>query len=53
MFSFQMLQNVNFEIRAGDSVAFMDVSGRILTTVMDLLLGFYKPRAGKVLCFHN
>jgi ABC-type multidrug transport system fused ATPase/permease subunit len=48
-----MLHNVNFEIGAGQSAAFMDVSGRIPTTVMDLLLGFYKPTAGEVLCFHN
>jgi ABC-type multidrug transport system fused ATPase/permease subunit len=48
-----MLHNVSFEIGAGQSVAFMDVSGRIPTTVMDLLLGFYKPTAGEVLCFCN
>jgi ABC-type multidrug transport system fused ATPase/permease subunit len=42
---------VNFEIGAGQSVAFMDVSGRIPTTVMDLLLGFYTATAGKVLVF--
>jgi ABC-type multidrug transport system fused ATPase/permease subunit len=44
---------VNFEIGAGQNVAFVDVSGRIPTAVMDLLLGFYKPAAGEVLCFHN
>jgi ABC-type multidrug transport system fused ATPase/permease subunit len=53
MFPFQVLDNVNCEIGAGQSVAFMDVSGRAPTAVMDLLLGFYKPIAGKVLYFHK
>jgi ABC-type multidrug transport system fused ATPase/permease subunit len=51
-----MLHNVNFEIGAGQSVAFMDISGKVPIPVMDLLLGFYKPTAGKVQYFkkyHN
>jgi ABC-type multidrug transport system fused ATPase/permease subunit len=55
-FSFKILHNVNFEIGAGQSVAFMDISGKVPIPVMDLLLGFYKPTAGKVQYFkkyHN
>jgi ABC-type multidrug transport system fused ATPase/permease subunit len=43
-----VLYNVNFEIEAGQHAAFVDVSGRVPIPVMDLLLGFYKPSAGKV-----
>jgi ABC-type multidrug transport system fused ATPase/permease subunit len=48
LFSFKVLHNVNIEIGPGQHVAFVDVSGRVPTPVMDLLLGFYKPSAGKV-----
>ncbi|XP_069679391.1 phosphatidylcholine translocator ABCB4-like isoform X2 [Periplaneta americana] len=45
----QMLHCLNFEIKAGQSVAFVDVSGRAPTSLMDLLFGFYEPTSGQVL----
>ena len=45
----EVLSKVSFLIREGDRVALSGRSGSGKTTIVDLLLGFYKPRSGKIL----
>jgi ATP-binding cassette subfamily B protein len=44
----EALQNVSFDIQAGDTVAFVGPSGSGKTTVIKLLIGLYEPTGGRV-----
>lgn len=46
------LQNISFEVNAGETVAFVGPSGSGKTTLVKLLVGLYKPIEGKIL-FNN
>lgn len=43
-----VLKDFRLDIRAGESVAFVGPTGSGKTTIMNLLLGFYQPREGRV-----
>ena len=43
------VQNINIDIKSGETVAFVGPSGSGKTTLVKLLLGLYKPDEGKVL----
>ncbi len=43
-----ILKNINMEIKAGSTVAFVGHSGSGKTTLAKLLVGFYKPDEGKM-----
>ncbi len=43
------VKNIDLNISAGDSVAFVGPSGSGKTTLIKLLVGLYKPTAGKIL----
>ena len=45
------LENVNFEVKKGETIAFVGPSGSGKTTLVKLLVGLYKPNDGKV--FYN
>lgn len=42
------LQNVSFDIRAGQKVAFMGTTGAGKSTIVQLLLRFYEPQEGQI-----
>lgn len=44
-----VLNNITFEIKPGDSVAFVGSSGSGKTTLVDILMGLLHPSAGKIL----
>lgn len=43
-----VLQNINLEIKKGESVAFIGASGSGKTTLADIILGLYVPQKGDV-----
>lgn len=43
-----VLKNLNLNIKSGESVAFVGTTGSGKTTIMNLLLGFYKPQSGVI-----
>ncbi|MCP9764998.1 ABC transporter ATP-binding protein [Lacihabitans soyangensis] len=45
------LEEVNFEVKKGETIAFVGPSGSGKTTLVKLLVGLYKPNEGKV--FYN
>jgi ATP-binding cassette, subfamily B, bacterial len=45
----EVLSNVSFLVQEGHRVVLSGRSGSGKTTIVDLLLGFYKPRSGKIL----
>ncbi len=47
----QVLRNLSFEIRRGETVALVGASGSGKTTVFKLLTGFYPPDSGQVLLY--
>jgi ATP-binding cassette, subfamily B, bacterial len=47
--SFYAVENINFDIKQGETVAFVGPSGAGKTTLVKLLVGLYQPAAGKVL----
>jgi ATP-binding cassette, subfamily B, bacterial PglK len=44
-----VLQHLNFEIRKGEKIGFIGLSGSGKTTIMNLLLRFYKEEEGAIL----
>ena len=46
---FKAVENINFEIRQGQTVAFVGPSGSGKTTLVKLLVGLYTPAEGRVL----
>ncbi len=44
-----VLKGINFTVEAGESIAFVGSSGGGKTTMLNLLIGFIKPSAGKIL----
>ena len=47
--NFKAVENINFEIKKGQTVAFVGPSGSGKTTLVKLLVGLYPPEIGKVL----
>ena len=45
----KVLDNINLEIKKGESVGFIGSSGSGKSTLIDILSGLYKPKSGKVL----
>lgn len=43
------LQGINFQVKAGETIAFVGPSGSGKSTLVKLLVGLYKPREGKIL----
>jgi ATP-binding cassette, subfamily B, bacterial len=43
------VENISFTIKAGETIAFVGPSGSGKTTLVKLLVGLYKPGAGKIL----
>lgn len=46
---FKAVENINFDIRQGETVAFVGPSGSGKTTLVKLLVGLYTPAEGQVL----
>ncbi|OXG02254.1 ATP-binding cassette subfamily B protein [Flavobacterium araucananum] len=46
---FKAVENINFEIKQGETVAFVGPSGSGKTTLVKLLVGLYTPAEGQVL----
>ncbi len=44
-----ILKNINLKINAGESVALVGKSGVGKTTISELVLGYYKPRKGRIM----
>ncbi len=47
--NYKAVDNINFEIKQGETVAFVGPSGSGKTTLVKLLVGLYPPERGKVL----
>ena len=47
-----VLENISFEVKAGNKVALVGTSGSGKSTVVQLLQGFYKPTKGRILVDH-
>lgn len=47
--NYKAVENINFEIKQGETVAFVGPSGSGKTTLVKLLVGLYPPEEGKVL----
>lgn len=43
-----VLSNVSFNVKEGESVAFVGHTGSGKSTIMNLLLGYYKPQSGSI-----
>lgn len=46
--SFKAVENISFEIKKGETVAFVGPSGSGKTTLVKLLVGLYKPNEGTI-----
>ena len=47
--SSKALENVNFKLKKGETIAFVGPSGSGKTSLVKLLVGLYKPKDGKIL----
>lgn len=45
----QVLKNLNFELKPGQSTAFVGTSGAGKSTIANLILRFYSPQSGKII----
>lgn len=45
----QVLDNISFEVKKGEKVAFVGATGSGKTTILNLLCGFYKNYSGEIL----
>jgi ATP-binding cassette subfamily B protein len=45
------IHNINFEVKAGETIAFVGPSGSGKTTLVKLLVGLYQPKEGEI--FYN
>jgi ABC-type multidrug transport system fused ATPase/permease subunit len=45
----QVFRNLDLDVRPGEVVALVGASGAGKTTIVNLLLGFYKPESGRIL----
>jgi ATP-binding cassette, subfamily B, bacterial len=43
------INNISFDVRVGETIAFVGPSGSGKTTLMKLLVGLYRPQEGKIL----
>jgi ATP-binding cassette subfamily B protein len=43
------IDNINFKVKTGETIAFVGPSGSGKTTLMKLLVGLYRPQEGKIL----
>lgn len=43
------IDNINFSVKVGETIAFVGPSGSGKTTMMKLLVGLYRPQQGKIL----
>ncbi|MBK9320272.1 MAG: ABC transporter ATP-binding protein [Bacteroidetes bacterium] len=43
------VNNISFEVKAGETIAFVGPSGSGKTTLVKMLVGLYKPQQGKIL----
>ncbi|WEK37579.1 MAG: ABC transporter ATP-binding protein [Candidatus Pseudobacter hemicellulosilyticus] len=43
------IDNINFSVKTGETIAFVGPSGSGKTTLMKLLVGLYRPQQGKIL----
>jgi len=43
------INNISFEVKTGETIAFVGPSGSGKTTLMKLLVGLYRPQQGKIL----
>lgn len=43
-----VLRDVSFEVRPGETIAFVGATGSGKSTIMNLLLGFYEPQQGEI-----
>jgi ATP-binding cassette subfamily B protein len=46
------INNISFEVKKGETIAFVGPSGSGKTTLMKLLVGLYRPQKGKILYNH-
>jgi len=46
--NYEVLKNINLVIKKGEKVAFVGESGAGKTTLVDLIIGIYKPAEGKI-----
>lgn len=47
------LEKINFEVKKGETIAFVGPSGSGKTTLVKLLVGLYKPQGGEILYNNN
>ncbi|MEN9963276.1 MAG: hypothetical protein RL582_371 [Bacteroidota bacterium] len=46
--SHKAIENISFEVHSGETIAFVGPSGSGKSTLMKLLVGLYRPQAGKI-----
>ena len=43
-----VLKNINFNVKSGETIAFVGSTGSGKSTIINLILNFYSPRSGKI-----